>query len=237
MKQSPGFIMANIGINCPPEAIGATVANTWHVVLDEAGDIFPPLARFFEKPLEGNNISAFITFPCLKDTAADKSKTSCQVLLVGDFSFFQDMLPAEGRVTEAEPYKTYTGTARAAGYEQLKEAWKQKSVEIFLKYFPKAAPHLELVDLSTPLSIQYYIRGTHGAAVGLGSTPNRFVDPWVREQLDPITKIPGLALTGQDTLICGVVLAQMAGVVTALRLEGAWAALKILAQSLLLGDN
>jgi hypothetical protein len=43
----------------------------------------------------------------------------------------------------------------------------------------------------------------------MDSTPNRFADPYIRDCLDPITNIPGLSLTGQDTAICGVVLCQV----------------------------
>lgn len=49
-----------------------------------------------------------------------------------------------------------------------------------------------------------------GSAVGIDVTPARFVDRKVREALDPVvTDINGLFLTGQDTLLCGVTLAQV----------------------------
>lgn len=94
-----------------------------------------------------------------------------------------------------------------------------------------------MVDISTPLSIQYYLRATQGGAVGLDVTPERFVDPQFREHLDPITKIPGLALTGQDVSLCGVTLCQLSGVATAFRLEGLCAAIRIVAESILLGNK
>jgi dihydroxyacetone kinase len=40
-------------------------------------------------------------------------------------------------------------------------------------------------------------------------TPQRFVDPLIRERLDPVTDIPGLYMTGQDTVLCGVTLCQV----------------------------
>ena len=48
-----------------------------------------------------------------------------------------------------------------------------------------------------------------GAGVGLDVTPERFVDPNIREQLDCVTNIPGLYMTGQDTSVIGVTLAQV----------------------------
>ncbi len=46
--------------------------------------------------------------------------------------------------------------------------------------------------------------------MGIDVTPNRFIDSDVREALDPVVDcVKGLFLTGQDTLICGVTLAQV----------------------------
>lgn len=64
---SAGFVMANIGLSCSPEAIGATKANTWHIPIDRDGDAFGPLEQFFSNPLQENGPTpAFITFPSLK---------------------------------------------------------------------------------------------------------------------------------------------------------------------------
>lgn len=64
---SAGFVMANIGLSCSPEAIGATKANTWHIPIDHDGDAFGPLEQFFSNPLQENGPTpAFITFPSLK---------------------------------------------------------------------------------------------------------------------------------------------------------------------------
>ncbi len=75
--------------------------------------------------------------------------------------------------------------------------------------YTKAKDHIELIDLSTPLTIENYLRATNGGAVGLDVTPDRFCNPVLREHLDPISKIPGLAMTGQDTTLCGVTLCQV----------------------------
>lgn len=64
---SAGFVMANIGLSCSADAIGATKANTWHIPVDKDGDAFGPMEQYFNNPLETNGpIPAFITFPSLK---------------------------------------------------------------------------------------------------------------------------------------------------------------------------
>lgn len=236
VKQSAGFVMTNIGINCAAEVIGATKANTWHIPLTNNGDIFKPMEDFFADPLgENSPIPAFITFPSLKDTAfAKKDKTSCQMLVLVDYAWFEKYYAN----ANSENINSMEGTdKRNDGYDACKEAWKERCLKIFLQHFPKAKDYIELVDISTPLSIMHYLRAAQGAAVGLDVSPERFCDEESRDALDCITKIPGLALTGQDTAICGVTLCQLSGVVTAFRLEGVWAAVKIVMQSVFLGDN
>jgi all-trans-retinol 13,14-reductase len=236
---SAGFVMANIGINCAAEVIGATKANTWHIPVDDSGDAFAPMDAYFRNPLQqAGPVPAFITFPSLKDTAYEQagSKTSCQMLLMAEYDWFKEFSPNNEQPVTEHGYVMDISERRMAGYNACKEQWKERCLQIFLRYFPKAKEHIAMVDISTPLSIQYYLRATQGGAVGLDVTPNRFADPQLRQVLDPITNIPGLALTGQDVSICGVTLCQLSGVITALRLEGLCAAIRILAESIILGN-
>lgn len=207
--------MANIGINCSSEFIGATSANTWHIPLTESGDIFQPLEDYFSDPLAKDSpISAFITFPSIKDSKfheKNPSKTSCQILLLADYQWFYKYLPKEAQDDlQKNSYATFIGNDRLKGeYEKLKKMWEEKCLAIFLKYYPKAEGFIDCFDISTPLTIEYYLRATHGGAVGLDCCPERYINPMIRDHTDPITLIPGLALTGQDTAICGVTLAQV----------------------------
>jgi len=45
--------------------------------------------------------------------------------------------------------------------------------------------------------------------VGIDVTPERFTDPTVLRQLDVVTPINNLFMTGQDTVLCGVTLCQV----------------------------
>eukprot|EP01039_Chlorochromonas_danica_P000945 gene945-1027_t len=238
VKQSSGFVMANIGVSCSPDVIGATKANSWHIPVDASGDLFGPMDKYFEDPLgPETQVPAFITFPSLKDSSfGEADKVTCQMLIMAEFDWFKQFLPTQVDKADEE-FAVSNSCDRLAGYEQLKEMWKKRALSIFLRYYPKAAPYVTVCDISTPLSIQYYLRSPKGGAVGLDVAPQRFCDESLRENLDPITKIPGLSLTGQDVTLCGVTLCQLAGVITAFRLEGFWAALKIIAQSVILGDN
>ena len=93
---------------------------------------------------------------------------------------------------------------------------------------------IDFVDVSTPLSIAHYLASPGGAAVGLDPAPERYGGDWkIMSQLDSISPVRGLALTGQDTLICGVIMAQVSGLATAIRLLGPIAGAKFVARTLL----
>ena len=221
--QSAGFVMCNIGISLSSEEIGATNTNTWHIPVNDQGDAFGPLNDYFENPLKTQDqLPAFITFPSIKDQNFNKkfpNKVSCQMLLMAEYDWF-------------DQFKGDTTMHRKEGYEELKEEWKKRCLKIFLKYFPKAQGHIEVCDISTPLSIEHYLGAHRGGAVGLDVIPERFISPQARQNLDVVTNIKGLYLTGQDTGIIGVTLAQLSGVTTAFRLSGFLSSSWILFQSI-----
>merc|ERR1712004_18797 len=94
-------------------------------------------------------------------------------------------------------------------YELLKEKWKVKLLDTLLARYPQFKDKIEFFDISTPLSIKYYLNKPGGAAVGLNPNPARFCDDEIDLLLDMKTPISGLWLTGEDALLCGQPLAQM----------------------------
>ena len=103
-----------------------------------------------------------------------------------------------------------------------KQRWQDRCLAGLYRFYPQLKGKAEFIDCSTPLSIEHYLRVPKGGAVGLGQ-PGRYdanKHPELLEALDMVTPIPGLYMTGQDTLLCGVVLAQAAGIITAFRVMG-----------------
>jgi phytoene dehydrogenase-like protein len=104
------------------------------------------------------------------------------------------------------------------------------------RFYPKLKGKEDFVDISTPLSIEHYLKCPGGGAVGLEPTPERYGGKEdLLEHLDVVTKIPNLYMTGQDTLICGVVLAQASGIITAFRVMGFFNSIKIVLRTMLHG--
>jgi all-trans-retinol 13,14-reductase len=76
---------------------------------------------------------------------------------------------------------------------------------------------VDYIELSTPLTTEWFSAYGRGELYGLDHTPERLQQDW----LTPRTRIPGLWLTGQDILTCGVTGAMMAGLLTTTAMVGA----------------
>jgi all-trans-retinol 13,14-reductase len=163
-----------------------------------------------------------VTFPSIKDREgvdARPEKTTCQMLCTVDYQWF-------------EKYAAQRSRRRGREYEERKREWGERLVGLLLRFYPQLEGHIELVNVSTPLSIQHYLGADEGGAVGLDHSPARFTDWEVMRHLDSRTPIEGLWLTGQDTVTCGQPMAQGAGFLTAMRMLGLWASARYLARTL-----
>jgi all-trans-retinol 13,14-reductase len=100
---------------------------------------------------------------------------------------------------------------RGAEYEAWKARMSERLLEIALRHRPSVRGHIAHAELSTPISTRHFTAHPDGEIYGLTHTPERFRLP-LRAQ----TPIPGLFLTGQDLVTCGVAGALFAGGLTAM---------------------
>jgi all-trans-retinol 13,14-reductase len=163
-----------------------------------------------------------VTFPSIKDRGEAEShpgKTTCQILCMAEYAWF-------------EKYAGRRNRRRGEEYKALKAEWGDRLVKLMLRFYPQLEGKIDLVDVSTPLSIQHWLGADQGGAVGLDQTPSRFTDWELIRHLDARTAIPGLWLTGQDTLTCGQPVVQGSGLITAMRILGFWGSMRYLARTL-----
>ena len=90
-------------------------------------------------------------------------------------------------------------------------------MESLYEKVPSVRGHVDYYEVSTPLSTNWFGGYQQGELYGLAHTPQRMSQRWLR----PKTRIPGLWLTGQDILTCGVTGAMMAGMITTMSMVGA----------------
>jgi all-trans-retinol 13,14-reductase len=105
---------------------------------------------------------------------------------------------------------------RGDDYEALKQDLSDRMLAALFRQMPHLEGKIDYSEVSTPLSTSHFCRYEHGQAYGLAHHKDRFKQDWLK----PKTSLPGLYLTGQDVVSCGVVGALMAGMITAMSLVG-----------------
>eukprot|EP01059_Diplonema_ambulator_P014093 TRINITY_DN2491_c0_g1_i1.p1 TRINITY_DN2491_c0_g1~~TRINITY_DN2491_c0_g1_i1.p1 ORF type:complete len:616 (+),score=247.16 TRINITY_DN2491_c0_g1_i1:49-1848(+) len=222
-KTSCGFVMANIGMKGTAEELGITNANLWYVPVDKDGDMFEAMRTYYADPIKAGEPPIMVTFPSVKDQSADKNanKTTCQMLIFAEYPQWKEW--------ENEPYLN-----RGDDYDALKKDYEKMMLKILHRFYPKTEGKVDMIDISTPLSINHHLGTWEGTSVGLEISSDRFFKPEVARELDPVTRIPNLYLTGTDIVLPGVCMAQIAGVVTTFRICGFMQSVRFILQSVLL---
>jgi all-trans-retinol 13,14-reductase len=220
---SCGWVMANIGLRGSAEELGLTCTNLWYHPTREDGDMFGAVDDFMTDPMNPeNDPMVMVTFPSIKAREGEQAyagKTTCQMLCMAEHAWF-------------EKHADLPTRKRGAEYKALKREWGERLVKVLLRFYPQLEGRIELVDVSTPLSIEHYLGADEGGAVGLDQSPQRFTDWNVVEWLDSRTPIGGLWLTGQDTVTCGQPIVQAAGLISAFRVLGLQQSLRYLGRTL-----
>ena len=104
---------------------------------------------------------------------------------------------------------------RGESYDAFKKRMEDKILENFLERMPGLRDKLEYVELSTPLSTDYFCRPMAGSIYGIEPTPERFRNPWLR----PRSPIGNLLMAGSEVTSVGVMGAMMGGVLAATSAE------------------
>lgn len=198
LKPSVSHIALYIGLNASDEFLNLPKNNFW--VYDnynfEAG---------IDKALVDLNTPpplAYISFPSAKDPhwkTKFPNRATVQVLGVGTFAGMKE-------------WESSSWMKRDNSYTNYKEFVKERFLEILLKVVPQIKEHIEICEVSTPLTTQHFSNYQTGEIYGLEHSPARFDAKWLR----PKTPIKNLYLTGQDIVAVGIASALMSGVLTSI---------------------
>jgi len=229
-KQSAGFVMANVAIEGSAAELGIGCSNLWVQPSCPANhfNVFKGIEGFLEAPtsVPADQIPMLITFPSVKDRkwAEEHPGYECgQILALAEWDWFKQHLEESPWAHNAPPH---VQRKDPAGYEALKAKWSMRLEELLFRYYPQLKGKIAFMNISTPLTIEHYLRsdgngsGGGGGAIGLDVTPERFTCESEIRQLNMKSPLPDLWLTGQDVLLCGVPLAQASGLVTAAKILG-----------------
>ena len=115
-----------------------------------------------------------------------------------------------------EQWQGSTWGKRGDDYEAFKKELGDRLMRHLYDKLPQLEGKVDYFEVSTPQSTNWFSGYKRGELYGLEHTSERLQQDW----LGPRTRIPGLWLTGQDTLTCGVTGAMMAGMLTTMAIVG-----------------
>jgi all-trans-retinol 13,14-reductase len=199
LPPSSAHVAAYIGFKGDIRKGGATSRNQWHYYdwdLELDGWNVSPSSPIDPAPM------AYYCFPSLKDRdhdPGDEQRHTGQILTIVPFLPFA-------------PWDTKPWRRRGADYDRFKQAIQDSLMSQFNSTFPRLASMVDQVEISTPVSTNWFCRPGAGAMYGPFPTPARFANRWLR----PRSPIRDLFFAGNDVASPGIIGAVMGGVVCAL---------------------
>ncbi|PIE42918.1 MAG: FAD-dependent oxidoreductase [Gammaproteobacteria bacterium] len=197
-----------IGLKGTAEELGIPKTNFW---------IYPNYSpeeniKAFNQDTKADFPVVYISFPSAKDPSWNQrypGKSTIEIVAPGPYELF-------------EKWKDETWGKRGDSYDQLKEYFSERLLEYVYQKLPQLRGKVDYYETSTPLSTDFFCAYKRGEIYGLNHDTNRFEQDWLK----PKTTIPGLYLTGQDVVSCGVVGAMIAGLGTSFSVLG-WQSYKL----------
>lgn len=160
----------------------------------------------FNESLEAELPLTYISFPSAKDPSWNErypGKSTAEIVAPCKPEWFAE-------------WEGSTWNKRGEEYEALKVKLTEKLMNMLYEQMPQLKDALDYVELSTPLSTQWFQWNEKGEIYGIDHSVERFEQAW----LHPVTPIKNFYLTGADVVTAGVGGALMAGVMTASAMMG-----------------
>ncbi|NCF74318.1 MAG: FAD-dependent oxidoreductase [Gammaproteobacteria bacterium] len=191
-----------IGLKGTAEELGLPKTNFW---IYPDSDYDAAVERFMSDKNESFPV-VYISFPSAKDPDylnRHPGTATIEIVAPAPYEWF-------------EKWRDETWGKRGEDYDSFKEKLGDRLMEHLYERLPDLRGKVDYFEVSTPLSTNWFGGYQKGELYGLAHTPERMQQKWLR----PKTSIPGLWLTGQDILTCGVTGAMMAGMLTTASIVG-----------------
>jgi len=191
-----------IGLKGTAKELGLPKTNFW---IYPDNDYDGAVERFMANADEAFPV-VYISFPSAKDPDylnRHPGTATIEIVAPAPYQWF-------------EKWHDKTWGKRGEDYEAFKEGLGERLMEYLYERLPELRGKVDYYEVSTPLSTNWFGGYQKGELYGLSHTPKRMQQKWLR----PKTSIPGLWLTGQDILTCGVTGAMMAGMLTTTSIVG-----------------
>jgi all-trans-retinol 13,14-reductase len=202
VRPSIGHLGIYIGLKGTAEELGLPATNFWIY----PGNDYDAAVQAFLKDPDAPFPVVYISFPSAKDPDylnRHPGTATIEIVAPAPYEWF-------------EKWKGTTWGKRGEEYEGFKAGLGVRLMRHLYDKLPQLEGRVDYYEVSTPLSTEWFSGYQKGELYGLDHTSERLQQDW----LGPRTRIPGLWLTGQDTLTCGVTGAMMAGVLTVTAMTG-----------------
>ena len=199
---SSAYLGVYIGLKGTAEELGLPKTNFW---IYPDNDFDAAVERFSKNDKEPFPV-VYISFPSAKDPnylARHPGTATIEIVAPAPYEWF-------------EKWHSKTWGKRGEDYDVFKQELGERLMTYLYDKLPELRGKVDYYEVSTPLSTNWFGGYQRGELYGLAHTPGRMQQKWLR----PRTKIPGLWLTGQDILTCGVTGAMMAGILTTTSIVG-----------------
>ena len=198
IKPSVSHACIYIGLNATDEVLQLPKHNIWYY---ENYDLDAANEQHL-KVKDSPSPVFYISFPSAKDSSwQTKHPGTASIQVIGSYPY-----------EWVQQWENTQWEKRGDEYDAKKEALKQAFLEKLIKILPQIKDHIELCELSTPLSTKHFSNYNKGEIYGLEHTPERFRLKLLR----PRTSYKNLYITGQDVLCVGVSSALFSGIITAI---------------------
>ena len=119
------------------------------------------------------------------------------------------------------PWQNSSVKHRGAPYEAYKAQWKDLLLTALYEHAPQCRGCVEVAEVGTPLSHNFYLGTVRGEVYGLDANVARFasLEAHLATHPGPCAHVPGLYQAGQDALCVGVPSALLSGVFAAARVS------------------
>ncbi len=202
VRPSLGYLGVYIGLKATAKELGLPGTNFWIY----PGNDYDAAVQDFLADRDAPFPVVYISFPSAKDPdylSRHPGTATIEIVAPAPYQWF-------------EQWKGTTWGKRGEDYETFTAELGERLMRHLYDKLPHLEGKVDYYEVSTPLSTEWFSAHPHGELYGLDHTPERLQQDW----LGPRTRIPGLWLTGQDTLTCGVTGAMMAGMLTTMAMVG-----------------
>jgi len=191
-----------IGLQGTAEELGLPKTNFW---IYPSNDYDQAVADFMQD-VDAPFPVVYVSFPSAKDPDylnRHPGTATIEIVAPAPYEWFAK-------------WKGTTWGKRGDDYDSFKASLTARLMRHLYDKLPQLEGKVDYYETSTPLSTEWFCDYNHGELYGLDHSAKRLQQDW----LGPRTQIPGLWLTGQDTLTCGVTGAMMSGLLTVTAMNG-----------------